>query len=91
MDSWMQAVLGNTQDMMSCCRARSQLCSYQRVRAPTNSSSRAAAIQPGAWRGLVLVTLFSSSRAFLMSEISASDEILIDFMSVRYPCRARQR
>ena len=51
--------------------------------APTSSSSRAAAIQPGACLGLVLVTLFSSSLAFLMSEISASDDILIDFMSVR--------
>lgn len=39
---------------------------------PATSSRRAAAIQPGACRGLVLITLFSSSRAFLMSLISAS-------------------
>jgi len=36
------------------------------------SSSLAAAIHPGPWPGLVWVTLFSSSRAFLISPISAS-------------------
>ena len=39
---------------------------------PASSSSRAAATQPGAWRGLVEMTLFSSVRARLMSPISAS-------------------
>lgn len=40
--------------------------------ARTSSSSRAAAIQPGPCLGLVWITDFSSSRAFLMSLISAS-------------------
>lgn len=39
---------------------------------PATSSRRAAAIQPGACRGLVWMTDLSSSRAFLMSLISAS-------------------
>ena len=50
---------------------------------PATSSSLAAAIQPGAWRGLVDVTDLSSSRAFLMSEISASDLSVTDLRSVR--------
>mmetsp|Transcript_12514 Transcript_12514/g.31218 ORF Transcript_12514/g.31218 Transcript_12514/m.31218 type:complete len:246 (+) Transcript_12514:2031-2768(+) len=59
------------------CRAATSL--------PATSSRRAAAIQPGPWPGLVEVTDLSSSRAFLMSPISASVEILIEFRSVRYP------
>ena len=39
---------------------------------PASSSRRAAATQPGAWRGLVEITLFSSVLARLMSPISAS-------------------
>ena len=39
---------------------------------PASSSSRAAATQPGAWRGLVEITLLSRVRARLMSPISAS-------------------
>mmetsp|Transcript_21393 Transcript_21393/g.45961 ORF Transcript_21393/g.45961 Transcript_21393/m.45961 type:complete len:270 (-) Transcript_21393:748-1557(-) len=50
---------------------------------PATSSSRAAAIQPGPWPGLVEVTDLSSSRAFLMSPISASVETLIELRSVR--------
>ena len=52
---------------------------------PASSSNLAAAIHPGACFGLVEMTDFKSSLAFLMSEISASDEILMDFKSVRYP------
>ena len=52
---------------------------------PASSSRRAAAIQPGACFGFVEMTDFKSSRAFLMSEISASDEILMELRSVRYP------
>ena len=51
---------------------------------PASSSNLAAAIQPGACFGFVEMTDFKSSLAFLMSEISASDEILMDFKSVRY-------
>ena len=50
---------------------------------PATSSSRAAAIQPGAWPGLVVVTDLSSSRAFLMSPISASVDTTIELRSVR--------
>ena len=39
---------------------------------PATSSRRAAAIQPGACLGFVLITDLSSRRAFLMSLISAS-------------------
>ena len=49
----------------------------------TSSSRRAAAIQPGACFGLVLVTDLSSRRAFLMSLISASDDTFMLFRSVR--------
>mmetsp|Transcript_41753 Transcript_41753/g.102834 ORF Transcript_41753/g.102834 Transcript_41753/m.102834 type:complete len:210 (-) Transcript_41753:305-934(-) len=52
---------------------------------PASSSRRAAAIHPGACLGLVLITDFSSSRAFLMSLISASELILRLLRSVRYP------
>mmetsp|Transcript_6129 Transcript_6129/g.13365 ORF Transcript_6129/g.13365 Transcript_6129/m.13365 type:complete len:337 (-) Transcript_6129:253-1263(-) len=52
---------------------------------PATSSRRAAAIQPGPWPGFVCVTDLSSSRAFLMSPISASVDTLIELRSVRYP------
>ena len=45
---------------------------------PATSSSLAAAIQPGACLGLVLMTDLSKSRAFLMSLISASDLSVTD-------------
>mmetsp|Transcript_17012 Transcript_17012/g.52735 ORF Transcript_17012/g.52735 Transcript_17012/m.52735 type:complete len:219 (-) Transcript_17012:940-1596(-) len=50
---------------------------------PATSSSRAAAIHPGACFGLVAVTLFSSTRAFLMSDTSASEVMRIDERPVR--------
>ena len=40
--------------------------------APASSSKRAAAIQPGAWLGLVEITDFNKVLAFFMSAISAS-------------------
>mmetsp|Transcript_22220 Transcript_22220/g.54843 ORF Transcript_22220/g.54843 Transcript_22220/m.54843 type:complete len:281 (+) Transcript_22220:1509-2351(+) len=52
---------------------------------PASSSRRAAAIQPGACLGLVEMTDLSRSRAFLMSLISAEEEILSDLRSVKYP------
>mmetsp|Transcript_41909 Transcript_41909/g.94687 ORF Transcript_41909/g.94687 Transcript_41909/m.94687 type:complete len:341 (-) Transcript_41909:969-1991(-) len=50
---------------------------------PANSSTLAAAIQPGPCLGLVEVTLLSRRRAFLMSPTSASLLILMLFRSVR--------
>mmetsp|Transcript_36360 Transcript_36360/g.79266 ORF Transcript_36360/g.79266 Transcript_36360/m.79266 type:complete len:286 (-) Transcript_36360:1072-1929(-) len=50
---------------------------------PATSSRRAAAIQPGPCLGLLVITLFSSVRAFLMSLISASDCTCSAFRSVR--------
>ena len=57
------------------CRAATSL--------PATSSRRAAAIQPGPCPGLVDVTDLSSSRAFLMSPISASVLTLMLLRSVR--------
>mmetsp|Transcript_46276 Transcript_46276/g.106832 ORF Transcript_46276/g.106832 Transcript_46276/m.106832 type:complete len:309 (+) Transcript_46276:2989-3915(+) len=52
---------------------------------PATSSSRAEAIHAGACDGLVWRTESSSSRAFLMSPISASEDTLTEARSVRYP------
>ena len=50
---------------------------------PAISSTRAAAIQPGACFGLVVVTDFNSNRAFLISPTSEAVLTLIEFRSVR--------
>ena len=52
---------------------------------PANSSTRAAAIQPGPCLGFVEVTELSKVRARLMSPTSASEVILRLLRSVRYP------
>mmetsp|Transcript_4455 Transcript_4455/g.16309 ORF Transcript_4455/g.16309 Transcript_4455/m.16309 type:complete len:356 (+) Transcript_4455:1268-2335(+) len=52
---------------------------------PANSSKRAAAIQPGACFGFVLITLLSNNLAFLISEISAALVIFCAPKSVKYP------
>mmetsp|Transcript_627 Transcript_627/g.1343 ORF Transcript_627/g.1343 Transcript_627/m.1343 type:complete len:343 (+) Transcript_627:954-1982(+) len=52
---------------------------------PANSSTLAAAIQPGPCFGLVDVTDCSRIRAFLMSPTSASDDTLRLLSDVRYP------
>lgn len=44
---------------------------------PASSSSLAAAIQPGPWCGLVVMTLFNSRRAFLTSATSLALVIFI--------------
>mmetsp|Transcript_1273 Transcript_1273/g.4101 ORF Transcript_1273/g.4101 Transcript_1273/m.4101 type:complete len:262 (-) Transcript_1273:749-1534(-) len=50
---------------------------------PAISSTRAAAIQPGACFGFVVVTDFNRSRAFLMSPTSDAVFTLMEFKSVR--------
>mmetsp|Transcript_32048 Transcript_32048/g.107904 ORF Transcript_32048/g.107904 Transcript_32048/m.107904 type:complete len:341 (+) Transcript_32048:1640-2662(+) len=52
---------------------------------PAISSTRAAAIQPGACFGFVVVTDLSKSRAFLMSPTSDAVFTLTELRSVRYP------